>query len=169
MYASLDAMNDIAEYVRKGTKWNEIEENIKLVQNNGIKVYISSTVSLLTIFEIPKFIDRMLELGIFIDDILMHNVLTFPDYYSIIILPDNIKEKLIKILDDHSDSIKDTYIKSVVIEKYKVFKNYLYIESERDINQIRLDFKKFTNIKDKHRKESFIELYPYYKEWFQSL
>jgi MoaA/NifB/PqqE/SkfB family radical SAM enzyme len=127
MYASLDAMNDIAEYVRKGTKWNEIEENIKLVQNNGIKVYISSTVSLLTIFEIPKFIDRMLELGIFIDDILMHNVLTFPDYYSIIILPDNIKEKLIKILDDHSDSIKDTYIKSVVIEKYKVFKNYLYI------------------------------------------
>ena len=169
IYASLDAMGTIAEYVRKGTKWNVIEENIKLVQDNGIKLNISSTISLLTIFEFPKFIDRMLELGISIDTFLMHNVLTFPDIYNINILPDDLKEKLINVLDEHSNSIIDPHIKSVIVENYNVFKKYLYMDTERDVNEIRLDFKYRTNIKDKHRKESFVELYPYYKEWFESI
>jgi radical SAM protein with 4Fe4S-binding SPASM domain len=169
IYASLDAIGPIAEYVRKGTNWEVIEENIRLVQENGIKVFISSTISLLTIFEMPKFIDRMLELGIIIDDFLFHNVLTFPDYYCISIIPDDLKEKLINVLDEHSNSIVDPYIKSIIIENYDVFKKYLDMKPERDIDQILFDFKNCTNVKDKYRKESFVELYPYYKEWFESI
>jgi len=169
VYASLDAIGTIAEYVRKGTNWEVIEENIKIAHENGINIYISSTISLLTIFEFPKFIDRMLELGVSIDRFLMHNVLTFPDVYNINILPDDIKEKLINILDEHSNSITDQYIKSIITKNYDIFKKYLYMETERDINKIRLDFKHYTNIKDKHRNESFVKLYPYYKEWFESI
>ena len=169
VYASLDAIGPVAEYVRKGTNWKVIEENIKLALENDINIFVNSTVSLLTIFEMPKFIDRMLELGILINRFQMNNVLTSPDIYNINILPDDLKEKLINVLNDHSNSIVDPHIKDVVIEHYDVFKKYLYTKPGRDINDIHLNFKNSINVKDKHRKESFVELYPYYKEWFESI
>lgn len=169
VYASLDATGPIAEYVRKGSNWNKIEENIKLLHENNINVYVSSTVSLLTIFELPKLIDRMLELGITVDKLQMNNVLTFPDYYNINILPDNIKKEVVNTLDRHINSISSQQIKSHLFPNYEVFKKYLYLKPIRGINELHLDFKKYTTIKDNYRKESFVELYPYYKEWFESI
>jgi radical SAM protein with 4Fe4S-binding SPASM domain len=101
IFASLDGIEEVAEYARKGTKWSTIEENIKKVHENNMFVCTSTTVSIFNIFELPRFVERMYSLGISLDKMQMNNVLTFPDYYSINILPDELKEKAILNLDKH--------------------------------------------------------------------
>lgn len=174
IFASLDASGKAAEYVRKGTKWSTIESNIKKVLDNKLNLFTSSTTSLLTIMEIPTFVDRMLELGIPYHRLQMNNVLTFPDYYHMNILPDELKDKVVQTLDDHLKTFLDTEERKeheyvYFCRVYDVFKKYLYMPTKRPIEDLRADFKKFTTIKDRGREESFIEVYPYYKEWFESL
>ena len=174
IFASLDAIGPQAEYARKGTNWSIIEKNIKTVLGHKLNFFTSTTTSILNIFEIPKFVDRMIELGVPVKNMQMNNVLTFPDYYGINILPDELKEQVVELLDKHlskfnsplgGNSEEYGHLKS----NYDVFKTYLYMEPGRDINSLRADFKKFTNIKDRGREESLIETYPYYKDWFETL
>jgi hypothetical protein len=132
-----------------------------------MNVWTSTTVSIFNIFELPKFVDRMYELGIGMDMMQMNNVLTFPDYYNINILPDELKEDVVKTLDNHIKKIKDEQNSLHIKNYYEVIKKYLYTETGRPKEVIFNDFKRHTEIKDKGRNESFINTFPYYKEWYE--
>ena len=166
IFASLDGIEEVAEYARKNTKWSAVEENIKRVHNAGMNVWTSSTISIFNIFHLPRFVERMKQLGIPLDKMQMNNVLTFPDYYCINILPDNLKQEAIKILDDHVNN-KEGY--DFIKTNYEVIKNYFDRPTERNKEYILKDLKRFTEIKDNGRNESFVETFPHYKEWFESL
>jgi radical SAM protein with 4Fe4S-binding SPASM domain len=167
IFASLDAIGNVAEYARKGTKWDGIEDNIKRIHDNGMNVNTSTTVSIFNIFELPKFVDRMYELGIPFDRMQMNNVLTFPDYYSINILPDELKEGVRIILDRHIRTIKNLQRYERIEANYDVIKKYLDRPLERSIETLYTDFKRHTEVKDAVRGESFINIFPYYKEWYE--
>lgn len=167
VFASLDAIGEVAEYSRKGTKWANIENNIKTLHDNGMNVWTSTTVSIFNIFELPKFVDRMYELGIGMDMMQMNNVLTFPDYYNINILPDVLKENVIITLDEHIKKIKNNQHSFHIQNYYDVIKKYLYTEPGRPKDVLFNDFKRYTEIKDNGRNESFINTFPYYKEWYE--
>jgi radical SAM protein with 4Fe4S-binding SPASM domain len=167
IFASLDAVEEVAEYSRKNTKWSAVEANIKRLHENGMNVWTSTTVSIFNIFELPRFVDKMYELGIPMDKMQMNNVLTFPDYYCINILPDELKEYVIKILDNHAKKITDIEDHQNVINYYDVIKKYMYRDGGRPKEEILKDFRRHTDIKDKWRNEKFVEIFPYYKEWFE--
>lgn len=167
VFASLDAIGEFAEYSRKGTKWLNIENNIKKLHDNGMNVWTSTTVSIFNIFELPSFIDRMCELGIGLDKIQMNNVLTFPDFYNINILPDELKHNAVILLDEHFMKIKNDPYAFHIKNYYDAIKKYLYIDTIRPQEEIYKDFKIHTTIKDNGRNESFINTYPYYKEWYE--
>jgi radical SAM protein with 4Fe4S-binding SPASM domain len=166
VFASLDAIENVAEYSRKGTKWSAVEANIQRLHKHGMNVWTSSTISIFNIFELPKFVNRMFELGIPMEKMQMNNVLTFPDYYCINILPDELKENVIFTLDEHVRSIKDAPNNFHIVNYYEVIKKYLYRPLGRPIEDLYGDFKRHTEIKDKGRNESFIKTFPYYKEWY---
>jgi radical SAM protein with 4Fe4S-binding SPASM domain len=166
VFASLDAIENVAEYSRKGTKWSAVEANIQRLHKHGMNVWTSSTISIFNIFELPKFVNRMFELGIPMEKMQMNNVLTFPDYYCINILPDELKENVIFTLDEHARSIKDAPNNFHIVNYYEVIKKYLYRPLGRPIEDLYGDFKRHTEIKDKGRNESFIKTFPYYKEWY---
>ena len=177
IYASLDGIEEVAEYSRKNTKWSTIENNIKIIQNAGMNIWTSTTTNIFNIFHLPKFVDRMCELGVPTKKMQMNNVLTFPDYYSINILPDYLKEEAIKNLDNHlecnqektllgNDNNKNFYH---VKYNYDIIKKYFYMEPTRNIEDILKDFKKYTTLKDNIRNESFVETFPHYKEWYESI
>jgi radical SAM protein with 4Fe4S-binding SPASM domain len=168
VFASLDAIGTAAEYSRKGTKWKNVEDNIKTLHENGMNVWTSTTVSIFNIFELPKFVDKMYELGIPMDKMQMNNVLTFPDYYNINILPNVLKEKVVKLFKEHYDTIQQNEHSSHIKNYYDVIEKYLYSETGRPVSIIYDDFKRHTEIKDKGRQESFINTFPYYKEWYES-
>jgi MoaA/NifB/PqqE/SkfB family radical SAM enzyme len=167
IFASLDAIGQVAEYSRKGTKWDAIENNIKRIHDNGMIVQTSTTVSIFNIFELPKFVDRMYELGIGFDKMQMNNVLTFPDYYGINILPEELKEGVIITLDNHIKTIKNLPNYDRIEANYDVIKKYLVRPVERSIESLYEDFKRHTEVKDAVRGESFINTFPYYKEWYE--
>ena len=167
VFASLDAIDKVAEYSRKGTKWVNVEKNIKTLHDNGMNVWTSTTVSLFNIFELPKFVDRMHDMGICFSKMQMNNVLTFPDYYNINILPDELKHNVVIILDEHLKKIRDDKHSFHIKNNYEVIKKYLYTEPDRPIDVLFNDFKKHTEIKDNGRNESFINTFPYYKDWYE--
>jgi len=170
--ASLDAIGEVAEYVRTGTKWDVIEQNIKKVSDEGIKIRTSSTVGLMNVYHIPEFVDRMLELGLEPEHIEMNNILTFPDYYNMNILPDDIKKKIEDKLDNHVNELKVKFnhgVSDMFKRHYEVFKTYLYSKTERDLETVRKDFKSLVVKKDKYRQTNFVETFPYLKDWFESL
>lgn len=176
IFASLDGIGSVAEYARKNTKWSAVEDNIKRVHDAGMNVWTSTTVNIFNIFHLPEFVERMHELGIRSDKMQMNNVLTFPDYYGINILPDDLKQKAIENLDKHiannryRNVIDSKFYDYTFLEKnYEVIKKYFDLETERPKEEILKDLKKFTLIKDVNRNESFVETFPHYKEWFESL
>ena len=170
--ASLDAMGEVIEYIRTGTIWNVVDKNIERVLGEGIDIRTSSTIGLMNVYNIPEFIDKMLSYGVPYHHLELNNVLTFPDYYHMNILPDQIKQQIETKLFNHADKIYDTVSKEAgeyFKGCYYVFKKYLYSEPERDINHILKDFKSLTLKKDKHRKTNFGETFPHMKDWFESL
>jgi radical SAM protein with 4Fe4S-binding SPASM domain len=167
VFASLDAIDKVAEYSRKGTKWDKIENNIKILHDNGMNVWTSTTVSIFNIFELPKFIDKMYEMGIGYNRMQMNNVLTFPDYYNINILPDELKHNVVIALDEHYRKIKDDRYAFNIENYYSAIKKYLYTEPDRPREDLFNEFKRHTEIKDKGRNESFINTFPYYKDWYE--
>ena len=169
VFASLDAIEEVAEYARKGTKWPAVESNIKKLHDNGMNVWTSTTVSIFNIFELPRFVDRMYELNIPMDKMQMNNVLTFPYYYCINILPDKLKEYAVSILDNHVKKI-DGMVGWIHIKNYyDVIKKYMFTEPHKSIDESFVALRRFTETKDNGRNESFVDTFPYYKEWYMGL
>jgi radical SAM protein with 4Fe4S-binding SPASM domain len=166
IFASLDAIGNVAEYSRKGTKWSAVEANIQRLHKHGMNVWTSTTVSIFNIFELPKFVNRMYELGIPLNMMQMNNVLTFPDYYNINILPKELKEDVVIILDEHINTLRHDPEHRNVENYYNVIKRYMDRTPGRPLEDIYEDFKRHTKIKDEGRGESFIKTFPYYKEWY---
>lgn len=168
IFASLDAMGDVAEYARKGTNWAKIEENIKTVLDQNFWFDLSCTVSILNIFQIPEFVDRLIELGVPYYGIHLNNVLTFPEYYHLNSLPRNLKVKAQKNLYDHLETIPAAH-RPEFKHKYDVICNYFELDSLEPRAKANQDMKAVVSKVDKYRKESFVEVYPYYKDWFESI
>jgi len=131
-----------------------------------MNVWTSTTVSIFNIFELPKFVNRMYELGIPLNMMQMNNVLTFPDYYNINILPKELKEDVVIILDEHIKTLRHDPEHRNVENYYDVIKRYMDRTPGRPLEDIYEDFKRHTKIKDEGRGESFIKTFPYYKEWY---
>ena len=170
--ASLDAVDDVIEYVRTGTKWKVVDENIRRVLDQGLMIRTSSTINLFNVYYIPEFVDRMLAYGLPFENIEMNNILTFPDYYHMNILPDDIKVKVIEKHEQHLRQLSETqseecveYFRGV----YDVFKVYLYQEPGRDLEHLRRDFKSLTLKKDRFRKTKFVDTFPLLKDWYNTL
>jgi MoaA/NifB/PqqE/SkfB family radical SAM enzyme len=92
---SIDAIGPRAEYIRYGTKWSKIEENLKkLLQIPYIQVVITPTISLLNVMHLPDYLDYFIEYHKMSSyDIWLTNVLSDPIYYNIASLPHHMKIK----------------------------------------------------------------------------
>jgi len=168
IFASLDAMGNVAEYARKGTDWPKIEQNIKTVLEQDFWFDLSCTVSILNIFQIPQFVDRMIELGVPYYGIHLNNVLTFPEYYHLNSLPRNLKVQAQKNLYDHLETIPAAH-REEFKHKYDVICNYFELDSQESRAKANTNLKSVVSQVDKYRKESFVEVYPYYKDWYESI
>lgn len=101
--ASLDGMGDLAELVRSGTKWAEVEQNIRDLKREcpHIDFLISPTLSIMNVWQLPKFHRYMVEQGYLKHGDLNVNILQSPKEYRIDILPSDIKAELVEIYQQH--------------------------------------------------------------------
>jgi MoaA/NifB/PqqE/SkfB family radical SAM enzyme len=106
--ASLDGMGAQAEYIRKGTKWDDVEEN----RRNMLKIcpdvdfYVSATLSIMNAWHLTDFHRNWVDQGLIQPQDFNVNILQDPFYYRIDIAPAAYKDRLIKRWQDHLEWLK---------------------------------------------------------------
>jgi sulfatase maturation enzyme AslB (radical SAM superfamily) len=101
--ASLDDMDSRAEYIRKGTDWQQIEKNRQRMLEicPDVDFYISPTLSILNALHLPKFHRTWVEKNFIRAQDLNVNILQDPAHYRIDIATPEYKQQLTKIYQDH--------------------------------------------------------------------
>lgn len=106
--ASLDAMGKHAEYIRKGTKWETVEENRRKMLEvcPNVDFYISPTLSIMNAMHLPDFHRDWVEKGLLQPQALNVNILQDPAHYRIDIAPAEYKAELKRLYEGHIQWLK---------------------------------------------------------------
>jgi MoaA/NifB/PqqE/SkfB family radical SAM enzyme len=94
--ASLDAMGVRAEYIRKGTEWDQVERNRVMMLETcpNVDFYISPTLSILNAMHLTDFHYDWVSKGFIRPQDLNINILQDPSYYRIDIAPPDYKQQI---------------------------------------------------------------------------
>lgn len=111
MMASIDAIGPQAEYIRYGSIWTDIDQNLRrfIAECPNFEIHICPTVSILNIFYLKDIIDWSSTLGTAVQ-INLTNRLYDPKYYDIRNLPVDLKVKAVNYLN----SIDHKHVKEIV-------------------------------------------------------
>jgi MoaA/NifB/PqqE/SkfB family radical SAM enzyme len=95
VWASLDGMGARGDYMRKGQRWQTIEENIRTVKMEcpGVLFGVNVTVNALNVFHLPEFIQHMIDQKLVNADRINLYMLFDPAYFNLTQLPPDVKEK----------------------------------------------------------------------------
>jgi radical SAM protein with 4Fe4S-binding SPASM domain len=106
--ASLDAMGPRAEYIRKGTHWNQVEHNRELMLKicPNVDFYISPTLSIMNAHHLPEFHQTWTERGFIKAQDLNVNILQDPMYYRIDIATPEYKKVLQERFEKHLEWLR---------------------------------------------------------------
>jgi radical SAM protein with 4Fe4S-binding SPASM domain len=106
--ASLDAMNNRAELIRKGTDWAQVEQNrrdmLKICPE--VDFYISPTLSIMNALHLPQFHRAWVQQGLIRPQDLNVNILQDPAHYRIDIAPSDYKAHLHSVYLSHLEWLK---------------------------------------------------------------
>jgi organic radical activating enzyme len=159
VWASLDGMFERGDFMRKGQRWNRIEENILRFQQElpqGL-LGINITVSILNILHLPEFVKYLIE-TLKIQPLRINLYLLFdPSYYSIIQLPKEIKERA----EQDLTNFKIVYLSSIpnghhISAHIDTVLNYMNSENGQELEE----FKYWTQKIDILRDEDFGKVFP---------
>jgi hypothetical protein len=157
--ASIDASGAAAEYVRHGTIWTDIIENICIIKKYAPKVHltITSTVSFLTIENLIELQLKWINEQLFDVADLKVTVLVAPNYLSPAALPAHHKQRLRNIILKHIDTLGE-------ISLAKQWQDVLSYMMNNDYTHLLTDFVQRTRVLDTHRNESFVDVFPEFKD-----
>lgn len=106
--ASLDAMGDRAEYIRKGTDWTVVENNRRQMMEicPDVDFYISPTLSILNALHLPDFHRAWVDNGLLRPQDLNVNILQDPMHLRIDIAPPSLKQEIVEKFQQHIDWLR---------------------------------------------------------------
>jgi hypothetical protein len=161
--ASLDDSGARSEYIRKGTKWNDIVRNRELMldQTPNIDFYVSSTVSIMNVWHLTDFHREWVELGYIKPQDWNINILQGPDRMRIDILPKEYKDQIRDKILAHIEWLRPRDPLTRAIGGYEGILKFIYQE---DRSHLLGEFFKFTDTLDQNRNEVFEDVFPEYKD-----
>jgi MoaA/NifB/PqqE/SkfB family radical SAM enzyme len=114
---SIDAIDELASYVRANSDWTIIQENLNIISKLAhVKIKISPTISVLNIEFIPELIQRCIQLKVINEEEVYINILERPIHYNIQIFPTEIKTRIIKKLTNFQNTIQSQQLKQQIGE-----------------------------------------------------
>jgi MoaA/NifB/PqqE/SkfB family radical SAM enzyme len=101
--ASLDAMGPRAEYIRRGTVWDQVERNREQMMAicPQVDFYISPTLSIMNAWHLPHFHRTWVDKGLIRPQDLNVNILQDPAHLRIDIAPIKYKQRLRVAYEEH--------------------------------------------------------------------
>ncbi len=124
--ASIDATQTLGEYIRKEMNWKLFlhnREKIRLYKNLTFK--ISPTISVLNVLHLPDLYQEALSLNLIAPHDFYINLLEYPAYYNIQILPGDKKEKVMARYNDFYAWCEDNAIPSSIQKSFQDIVNYI--------------------------------------------
>lgn len=163
--ASLDAEGARAELMRKGTVWEETVANRKRMIEvcPQVDFYISSTVGAINAWHIPDFHRNWVDQGLLKPQDFNFNLLQFPYFQRLDLLPAHFKEKIKEKYEKHLDWLRPLDHLTRATKGYESGLNYMM---RRDLHK---DFKQFDDGMrrlDSIRDENYTDVFPELKELF---
>lgn len=160
--ASLDAQGAVAEYVRYGTKWSDIENNLTLIKQEcpHVKFTVTSTVGLLNIFSLIDLQKNWNDSGMLSIDNFSQSILLNPDHLTLTSLPFSHKKRLERKIQDHIAWCTINNATALAIQWNNVL-TYMWFE---DKSHYMSEFKRITTILDQYRNQSLADVLPEYKD-----
>lgn len=165
--ASLDAMGPRAEYMRKGTVWTDIETNRRRMQEvcPQVDFYISATVGLINALHVVDFHRTWSEQGYIKPQDFNFNLLQFPFWQRIDLLPESMKQKVKEKYESHIAWLKP---QDHLTRATKGFESGLDYMMRRDnfknIEEFKSGMKKIDDIRNENILETFPELADLYEK-----
>jgi len=165
--ASLDAMGPRAEFMRKGTVWLDIEANRRRMQEVCPKVdfYISATVGLINALHVADFHRTWSEQGYIKPQDFNFNLLQFPFWQRIDLLPESMKQQVKEKYESHIAWLKP---QDHLTRATKGFQSGLDYMMRRDnfknIEEFKSGMKKIDDIRNENILETFPELARLYEK-----
>ncbi len=124
--ASIDATQTLGEYIRKEMDWKLFlhnREKIRPYKNLTFK--ISPTISVLNVLHLPDLYQEALSLNLIAPHDFYINLLEYPAYYNIQILPGDKKEKVMARYNDFYAWCEDNAIPSSIRKSFQDIVNYM--------------------------------------------
>lgn len=158
--ASLDAMGDRAELMRKGTIWSEIEDNRKRLLDEAphVEFQISCTVSAYNAEHCIDFFDEWIERGWVTPDKIDINVLLFPEHQRLQILPLESRKRIQAKITDYMlrHNLKKVDINGRSFAAFTAFYNAL----DEDKTDLAPRFIQLNQTLDGIREEQLVNTFP---------
>jgi radical SAM protein with 4Fe4S-binding SPASM domain len=160
--ASLDAEGSVAEYVRHGTVWKDIENNLSMLKIHcpHVKFTVTSTVGFLNIESLIELQKRWHNNSILDLDNFSLSVMISPAHMTASVLPIHHKNRMEPMIFQHIAWCQQQGAESLANQWNDVL-NYMW--SQDDSHHLG-EFKRLTNITDQNRKESFVKTFPEYSD-----
>lgn len=161
--ASLDGMGERAEYIRKGTKWDEIESNRRRMKEicPNVDFYISSTVSLYNAFHIMDFHRDWVEKDLIKPQDWNINILQASERDRIDVLPQVYKDQLEQKIIEHINWLKPQDHLKRATNGYESMINFL---KQKDNTHLLKEFFRVNDLMDVYRDERFARVFPEYTD-----
>jgi radical SAM protein with 4Fe4S-binding SPASM domain len=165
--ASLDAMGSRAEFMRKGTIWKETEANRRRMQEICPRVdfYISATVGLINALHVVDFHKDWVNRGFIKPQDFNFNLLQFPYWQRIDLLPQNFKEQVKAKYEQHITWLQP---QDHLTRATKGFQSGIDYMMRRDNYKDFQQFKDGMSKIDKIRDEKIVEVFPELKELYEA-
>lgn len=160
--ASIDAEGSVAEYVRHGTDWAAVENNLTRLKSEcpHVNFTITSTVGFLNVASLIRLQKRWHNTGVLDINQFSLKALIAPERMSLCVLPMHHKQNLEQLLNEHIRWCNIHFANALADQWSKVL-NYMWTE---DSSHYLSEFKKVTEAFDHHRKESFKEIFPEFQD-----
>jgi radical SAM protein with 4Fe4S-binding SPASM domain len=161
--ASLDGMGPRAEYIRKGTKWDQIERNREQMINScpNTDFYVSATVSLYNIHHITDFHRTWVKKGYLKAQDWNINILQGPERDRIDVLPKILKDQITSKIQTHIEWLRPQDHLQRATSGYEGILNFM---NGSDNGHLLKEFFRVNDIHDAYRNEKFEEVFTEYKD-----
>ena len=161
--ASLDGAGERGEYIRKGTKWDDIVRNRERMMEKcpNTDFYVSPTVSLYNVLHLPDFHKDWVNMGLIKPQDWNINILQFPLRDRIGTLPKYYKEQVRANIEEHIEWLADNDHLQRATSGYRGILKFM---EESDESGELGEFFRVNDISDAYRNEKFEEVFPEYAQ-----
>jgi len=161
--ASIDGFGEVNDYIRFPSKWARLENNIEqMARMPNITLGITPTVqvyNILNLVEILNWVDRLnakYKKNIFVDFLIN----THPSHLAITILPDNIKQQALDMLEHYRDNVMSKNAHGLTQNSLNGVIGMLKLNPPDDLEEQVKRLRIYTKSLDKERKQDFTVLGP---------